>query len=102
MYVSNPKTIFIDETTKSQRAAIVLGLYEMGFNLIPVNGKHPPCIEWKPYQTKRVTLKELREWARGEFPRQDGSGTWRPALLNFALLTGAIPVVRCKSRHRRH
>ena len=55
MYVSNSPTIFVDPETKTARTEILARLYGMDFNLIPVNGKHPPCIEWKPYQTQRVS-----------------------------------------------
>jgi hypothetical protein len=54
VYVSNSPTIFVDPETKTARTEILARLYGMDFNLIPVNGKHPPCIEWKPYQTQRV------------------------------------------------
>lgn len=91
MYVSNPTTIFVDPETKTARTEILARLYGMDFNLIPVNGKHPPCIEWKPYQTQRVGPEELKEWMRGRFPSKDGRSVWRVENLNFALLTGSTP-----------
>ncbi|MCH7686512.1 MAG: bifunctional DNA primase/polymerase, partial [Planctomycetes bacterium] len=62
----------------------------MDFNLIPMNGKKP-CVEWKPYQTQRVTPEEIKEWMRGRFPTKDGKNFWKAENLNFALLTGAVP-----------
>lgn len=91
MYVSNLKPNLLDERTKSQRTEILCRLYGMEFNLIPVNGKNPPCIDWKPYQTQRVTPDELKEWMRGSFPSKDGQAVWKADNLNFALLTGSTP-----------
>lgn len=91
MYVSNSPTIFVDQEAKKIRTEILSRLYGMDFNLIPVNGKHPPCIEWKPYQTRQVTPEELKEWMRGQFPSKDGTSMWRAENLNFALLTGSAP-----------
>jgi hypothetical protein len=62
----------------------------MGFNLIPMNGKKP-CVEWKPYQTQRVTPVKIKEWTQGRFPTKDGTKLWKPEILNFAMLTGAMP-----------
>jgi len=90
MYLSNSDPILIEERTKTQRTEIVSRLYGMGFNLIPMNGKKP-CIEWKPYQTKRVTPEEIKEWMSNRFLTKDGEGFWRAEILNFALVTGAIP-----------
>ncbi|MEZ6142577.1 MAG: phage/plasmid primase, P4 family [Zavarzinella sp.] len=59
--------------------------------MIPVNGKNPPCIEWKPFQTQRVTPEELKEWMRGKFPTKEGKTFWKAENLNFALLTGLTP-----------
>ena len=70
MYDSNPTSVLLDKTKKSQRTEILSRLYGLDFNLIPVNGKHPPCIEWKPYQTRRVTPEEIKQWMRGRFPTQ--------------------------------
>jgi len=91
MYVSTPKPILLDERTKTQRTEILSRLYGMDFNLIPVNGKNPPCIEWKSYQTQRVTPEELKEWMRGRFPAKDERTFWKADKLNFALLTGSTP-----------
>lgn len=91
MYDSNNQSISVDKTTIVYRSEALRRLYDMEFNLIPISGKHPPCIEWKPYQTKRVTLDEIKEWMRGKFPTKDGKGLWKPDILNFALITGATP-----------
>lgn len=90
MYVSNPRTIIFDEKTKQQRTEAILRLYDLEFNVIPVNGKCPPCVEWKPYQRRRVTPEELLAWVRGRFARK-GGGVWMAKNLNFALVTGEIP-----------
>ena len=90
MYLSNNNTILLDERSKSQRTDVVRRLYGMGFNLIPMNGKNP-CVEWKRYQTERVTPDQLREWMSGRFPAKNGRRVWKAEKHNFALLTGAIP-----------
>ena len=89
--ISNSATILVDQNTKKTRTDILARLYGMDFNLIPVNGKHPPCIEWKPYQTQRVSPEEIKEWMRGRFPSKDGKTFWKAENLNFALLTGSTP-----------
>jgi len=91
MYVSNSTTILVDQDTKKTRTEILARLYGMDFNLIPVNGKHPPCIEWKPYQNQRVSPEELNQWMRGQFRSKDGRSTWKAEKLNFAMLTGSTP-----------
>ena len=91
MYVSNSPTIFVSQDAKKTRTEILSRLYGMDFNLIPVAGKNPPCIEWKPYQTQRVTTEELKEWMRGRFPTKDGGSCWTAENLNFAIVTGATP-----------
>lgn len=90
MYDSNPTRNLVDERTRNQRTEIVSRLHGTGFNLIPMNGKKP-CIKWKPHQTQRVTSEEIKEWMRGRFPARDGKTFWKPEILNFALLTGAVP-----------
>jgi putative DNA primase/helicase len=91
MYDSRLTTILVAQDAKKTRTDILSRLYGMDFNLIPVNGKHPPCIEWKPYQTRKVTPEELKQWMRGQFPSKDGNSMWRAENLNFALLTGSTP-----------
>jgi len=91
MYVSNSPAILIDQNTKKTRTDILSRLYGMDFNLIPVNGKNPPCIEWKPYQVQRVTPEELKEWMRGRFPTKDGNSFWKAENLNFGIITGSAP-----------
>lgn len=91
MYDSNNQSISIDQQRRSHRTEVLRRLYGMDFNLIPVSGKNPPCIEWKPYQTQRVTPEELKEWMRGRFPTKDGKNFWKPEIFNFALITGATP-----------
>jgi len=91
LYISNSATILVDQNTKTARTDILSRLYGMDFNLIPVNGKHPPCIEWKPYQTQRVSPEEIKEWMRGRFPSKDGKSDWKAENLNFAMLTGPTP-----------
>ena len=73
------------------RTDVLNRLYGMGFNLIPVNGKHPPCIEWTQYQNQRVTPEEMKEWLKGKFPNKSKTRLWRAENLNFAVLTGATP-----------
>ena len=73
MYDSNLTSVLLDDDTKSHRTEILIRLYGMGFNLIPINGKKP-CLEWKPYQTQRVTHEEIKEWTRG-FARKANSRT---------------------------
>lgn len=90
MYGSNLTSVLLDDETKFQRTDILIRLYGMGFNLIPMNGKKP-CLEWKVYQTRRVAHEEIRECTRGRFRTKDGKNLWRAELLNFALLTGAVP-----------
>lgn len=90
MYVSNSPTTFVAQEAKKTRTEILSRLYGMDFNLIPVNGKHPPCIEWKIYQIQRVSPEELKEWMRGLFPSKDGK-IWKAENLNFAMLTGFTP-----------
>ena len=68
MYDSKLTTNLVDQDAKTTRTEILSRLYGMDFNLIPVNGKNPPCIEWKPYQTRQVSHEELKEWMRGRFP----------------------------------
>ena len=63
MYDSNTTTILVDERTKTDRFEILRRLHFMDFNLIPMNGKKP-CVEWKPYQTRRVTSEDADR--RGE------------------------------------
>jgi len=58
MYDSNLTSILLDDDTKSHRTEILVRLYGIGFNLIPMNGKKP-CVEWKAYQTGRVTAQEI-------------------------------------------
>ena len=76
--------------TKTERTKTLIRLYDMGFNLIPMNRKRP-CAKWKRYQTERVKPNELREWMRGAFPTKDSDSIWKANLLNFAIVTGAIP-----------
>jgi len=90
MYDSYPTSVLLDDQTKSQRTEILVRLYGLDFNLIPMNGKKP-CVEWKAYQTRRVTAAEIKEWMRGWFPTKDGKNLWKAKVLNFALLTGAAP-----------
>ena len=91
MYDSNLTTNLVDQDAKTRRTEIIHRLYGMDFNLIPVNGKNPPCIEWKPYQTRQVSHEELKEWMRGRFPTKDGSSFWKTENLNFGLITGSTP-----------
>ena len=90
MYESNNQSMSIDQQTKIYRSTVLSRLYGMGFNLIPMNGKKP-CVEWKPFQTKRVSPEKLKEWRQGRFPTKDGKNFWKPENLNFALITGATP-----------
>jgi 2-keto-4-pentenoate hydratase/2-oxohepta-3-ene-1,7-dioic acid hydratase in catechol pathway len=65
MYDSNNESIFIDQQAKNCRTEVLCRLYGMDFNLIPISGKHPPCIEWKPFQTQRVTPEEAMKGVFG-------------------------------------
>ena len=89
MYLSNSDPILIEERTKNQRTDVISRLYGMEFNLIPMNGKKP-CIEWKPFQTRRITPAEIKEWMSGRFSTKDGNNSWKAEILNFALVTGAV------------
>ena len=91
MYVSNSPMIFVDQEAKKSRTEILSRLYGMDFNLIPVNGKNPPCIEWKPYQTRQVSHEEDKEWMGNRFPSKDGKSFWKTENLNFGLITGSTP-----------
>ena len=99
MYLSNNEPILVDERTRKHRTEIVSRLYEMEFNLIPMDGK-TPCREWKEFQSRRVTPQEVEEWMTGRFPTKDGQRLWKPNLRNFALLTGAIPWSDTQPRYR--
>ncbi|MHB0960087.1 MAG: phage/plasmid primase, P4 family [Pirellulaceae bacterium] len=90
MYDSTHNAVLLGEEAKSYRTEILVRLYGIGFNLIPMNGKKP-CVEWKAYQTRRVTPEEIKEWTMGRFRTKDGKNLWRAEPLNFALLTGAVP-----------
>ena len=90
MYVSNSEPILAEETEKNERTEKVVRLYGMEFNLIPMNGKKP-CVEWKPFQTRRVTPPEIKEWMTGRFPTKDGNHFWKADCLNFAVVTGGVP-----------
>ena len=91
MYVSNKSAILIDENAKKARTEILSRLYGMDFNLIPVNGKNPPCIEWKQYQLQRVRPEEIKEWMKNRFPNKEGDSFWRADNLNFGMITGSTP-----------
>lgn len=90
MYDSSNESISIDQKTKIYRTDVLSRLYGMEFNLIPMNGKKP-CIEWKPFQTERVSVEKIKEWMQEKFPSKDGKNFWNPKILNFALITGATP-----------
>ena len=91
MYVSNKSAILIDENAKKARTEILSRLYGMDFNLIPVSGKNPPCIEWKQYQLQRVTAEEIKEWMKNRFPTKEGDSFWKADNLNFGMITGSTP-----------
>ena len=91
MYLSIYGSILVDEKLKNQRTDVISRLIQMGFNVIPVSGKFPPCIEWKPYQTRQVTIEEIKEWMGQWFVGKNGK-KWKADLLNFGLVTGATPV----------
>jgi hypothetical protein len=59
-------------------------LNKMGYNLIPLKDKFPPCVKWKQYQTEPITLTELVEWQR----KFSGDPAYT---LNWGLLTGSTP-----------
>lgn len=90
MYGSNNQSIFVDQATRNHRTEVLRRLYGMDFNLIPMNGKKP-CVEWKPFQTERVSVEKLKEWMNGKFPTKDGKNFWNPKVFNFAVVTGATP-----------
>ena len=66
-------------TTKFARTEteILNRLYSLEFNLIPVNGKNPPCVEWKSYQSQRVSLEEINQWMNNRFLSKDGKSFWK-------------------------
>ncbi len=90
MYDSNNESISIDQQTKNDRTEVLRRLYDMEFNLIPMNGKRP-CVEWKQFQTERISVEKLKEWKSGKFQTKDGKNFWNPKVFNFALITGATP-----------
>ncbi len=87
MYDSKNESISIDQQTRKCRTEVLSRPYGMEVNLIPVSGKHPPCIEWKPFQTERVPLEKIKEWMQGKFVGKDGKHFWKPMNLNFTLIT---------------
>ncbi len=86
----NVNAVRLGEEEQTYRTDILVRLYGMGFNLIPMNGKKP-CVEGKAYQTRRVTHEDIKEWTTGRFSTKHGKNLWRAELLTFALLTGAVP-----------
>ena len=77
MYSSNNKANLPKEI-QNLRTEIAFRLAEMGFNLVPANGKKT-CRKWKQYQTEQVTLQQLSLWLKeGRFD-------------NLVLLTGETP-----------
>ena len=68
----------------------VLRMVNAGYNVIPISGKHPPCIPWKEFQSRQVRPEEIVSWGRDGFVSKDGK-PWKPELLNFGLLTGVKP-----------
>jgi hypothetical protein len=66
-----------------QQLKILARLHNMGYNVIPVWGKRPGAVKWKPYQTQRIRMEDHQRW------HQDFSGQDR--ILNWALLTGRKP-----------
>jgi hypothetical protein len=75
---------------QSYKKEFVLRAWGMGYNLIPLSGKFPPCTPWKRYQTERVTPEGIVAWGKNQFTRKNG-GTFSVPILNFALLTGVKP-----------
>jgi hypothetical protein len=65
----------------------------MEYNLIPINGKNPPCVPWKRWESERVSLDLLGEWLRRQFTNSSGrQWTLGPeATLNFGVPTGKKP-----------
>ncbi len=65
-------------------------LHNLGYNLIPISGKFPPCIKWKKWQTERVSRGQMLQWHDEGFTTKEGK-KWRPEILNWGLLTGKKP-----------
>lgn len=69
-------------------------VYRLGYNLIPVNGKFPPCESWKRWESERIGPDQMCDWGnKRTFQRKDG-GVWKLAnrdTLNWGLLTGEKP-----------
>ncbi len=66
---------------------------DMEYNLIPVNGKNPPCVPWKRWATERVSVEQFVEWSRRRFLSSQGH-LWllaQSAVLNWAIPTGLKP-----------
>jgi P4 family phage/plasmid primase-like protien len=89
-YLSNTTPILVEERTRKHRAQIASRLYNMDFNLVPMNGKDP-CCKWKHLQDRRVKPEEVKGWMTGRFPSKVGRRSWKAKNLNFALVTGAMP-----------
>ncbi len=67
---------------------------DMGYNLIPVHGKNPPCVPWKPWTTERVSVEQFTEWANSRWFKTRSGRFWHlpfPTILNWAIPTGLKP-----------
>jgi len=66
-------TISQEQNGKAKR------LLDFGYNLIPLNAKHPPLVKWTKYQTKRIHFQDFWNWS---------SNPWNVDILNWGLITG--------------
>src|SRR5215468_288047 len=68
---------------KTYQHEALVRLFHMGYNCMPVNGKHPPFIKWKHLQEeKHAEGEDYALWHRQFHQR---------GLLNWGLLTGKKP-----------
>jgi len=61
-------TISQEQNGKAKR------LLDFGYNLIPLNAKHPPLVKWTKYQTKRIHFQDFWNWS---------SNPWNVDILNW-------------------
>ncbi|HOQ43386.1 MAG TPA: bifunctional DNA primase/polymerase [Smithellaceae bacterium] len=47
---------------QSELLQAALSYTDRGFSVIPIQGDKRPFIKWEPYQTKRATPEEIRQW----------------------------------------
>ena len=81
----------IDENLTDDKPSFAVRIHDLGYNLIPISGKHPPCIPWTPWKTERVTREQMLAWKDDGFFSEKNGRSWKPKLFNWGLLAGAKP-----------